>query len=67
MDEGSVHMKALLVLAEIELQSGNRTRGREQLEQLASEASAKGFGLISGKARKALHTERAELEHRGIH
>ena len=67
MDEGSVHMKALLVLAEIEVQTGDRSRGRAQLEQLAREASAKGFGLISDKARKALYTERAQLEHGGIH
>jgi len=61
MDQGSVHMKALLLLDQIELQSGNRAVARAHLEQLAREASAKGFGLIRNKAEQTLAAESAEL------
>lgn len=54
MDQGSVYLKARLVLGEIQLQSGDRTRGKQQLETVAYDASAKGFGLISDQARRAL-------------
>lgn len=66
MDQGSLHMKARLVLAEIELQSGNRETGRLHLEQLVSDAEARDFGLIAQKARKALQTPTAEMKP-GVH
>jgi tetratricopeptide (TPR) repeat protein len=61
MDEGSMYMKALLVSDEIELQNGNGIAGRQRLEQLAREASGKGFGLIADQARKALTIQHAEV------
>jgi tetratricopeptide (TPR) repeat protein len=66
MDEGSMYMKTLLVSGEIELQSGNRIAGRQRLEQLAREASGKGFGLIADQARKALTIQDAELRGNGM-
>ena len=66
MDQGSVHMKARLVLAEIELQSGNREVGRLHLEQLVHDAEARDFGLIAQKARQALQTPTAEMRP-GVH
>lgn len=61
MDQGSLHMKARLVLGEIELQSGDQTAGRQQLEQLARDASARGLGLISEQARKALEAQSPQI------
>ena len=34
MDQGSLYMKAQLVLGEIELESGNQKTGRRQLQEL---------------------------------
>src|SRR5579862_168566 len=42
--------EARAALGEVELQYGNRTRGRELLAILNLEASAKGFGLIAREA-----------------
>jgi DNA-binding winged helix-turn-helix (wHTH) protein/tetratricopeptide (TPR) repeat protein/TolB-like protein len=55
MGAGGMQMLARLTLAEIELQS-DRAAGRFHLEQLERDASAKGFGLIADKARKALRS-----------
>jgi hypothetical protein len=55
MGASGMQMQARLTLAEIELQNG-RAAGRFHLEQLERDASAKGFGLIAGKARKALRS-----------
>ena len=65
-DEGSMYMKTLLVSGKIELQSGNRTAGRQRLEQLAREASGKGFGLIADQARKALTIQDAEWQRKAL-
>lgn len=61
MDQGSLYMKAQLVLGEIELQSGNQKTGRRHLQELAREAGAKGFGLINDQARKGLETQPLRL------
>jgi tetratricopeptide (TPR) repeat protein len=61
MDQGSLYLKALLVLGEIELQSGNQKEARRQLEDLARTAEAKGFGLINNQARRALEMQHASL------
>ena len=66
MDEGSMYMKSLLVSGEIEMQCGNRIAGRQRLEQLAREASGKGFGLIADQATKAVSIQRAELRHKAL-
>lgn len=66
LDEGSMYMKTLLVSGKIELQSGNRTAGRQRLEQLAREASGKGFGLIADQARKALTIQDAEWRRKAL-
>jgi hypothetical protein len=57
-------MKAMLLLDQIELQSGNRAVARYHLERLSREASARGFGLIRNKAERMLAAESAELHSR---
>jgi len=52
-DEGSMLMKAKLVLGEIELKKGESRVGEHQLEALMQDADRKGFGLIAGEARSA--------------
>ena len=61
MDQGSLYMKARLLLGEIELRSGNQKTGRRHLQELEQEAEAKGFGLINDQARKALETQPPRL------
>jgi eukaryotic-like serine/threonine-protein kinase len=61
MDQGSLYLKAQLVLDEIELQSGNQKEARRHLEDLARDAETKGFGLINNQARKALEIQRPSL------
>ncbi len=53
-DQGSMMMKARLVLGEIELQSADQLSGRRDLEILEADADSKGFGLISREARRLL-------------
>lgn len=53
-DQGSMVMKARLVLGEIELESGSQAEGRRHLESLIADADQKGFGLISHRARDLL-------------
>jgi hypothetical protein len=47
-------LAARFALATIELQSGQAAAGRDQLLQLEKDANAKGFQLLSRKARAAL-------------
>jgi DNA-binding winged helix-turn-helix (wHTH) protein/tetratricopeptide (TPR) repeat protein len=61
MDQGSLYMKARLVLGEIELRSGKEKTGRRHLQELAREAEEKGFRLINGQAQKALETRLPRL------
>jgi hypothetical protein len=42
--------EARAALGEVEIQYGNRARGREVLARLAQEASSRGFGLIARQA-----------------
>ena len=53
-DQGSMLMKAKLTLGEIELQSGDKTSGRHDLEVLTTDSDKEGFGLISREARRIL-------------
>jgi DNA-binding winged helix-turn-helix (wHTH) protein/tetratricopeptide (TPR) repeat protein len=62
MDQGTVHMKARLVLAETELQSGDHEAGHLHLEQLLSDAEARDFGLIAQKAREALQAPTGQMK-----
>jgi len=57
MDQGRVHMKTRLVLAEIELSSGKVAAAHPDLHELIVDANSKGFGLIAPKARKLLESD----------
>ena len=48
-----VELKARLAAGVIELKSGQRTAGRQQLLAIANEASAQGFGLVASEASEA--------------
>ena len=54
MDQGSMLMKARLVLGEIELQGTDKASGRRDLMSLVNDAESRGFGLITHKAELAL-------------
>jgi hypothetical protein len=54
VDLGSMRMQSRLVLAKIELQSRNRGPGRSHLQQLETDADARGFQLIANEARRVL-------------
>ncbi len=60
-DQGSMLMKAQLVLGEIELQGANKASGRRDLESLVDAAESKGFGLISHEAKRAM-TDRSRAD-----
>jgi DNA-binding winged helix-turn-helix (wHTH) protein/tetratricopeptide (TPR) repeat protein len=55
-DQGSMLMKARLVLGEIEIDGADPAAGRRNLLSLASNAGSLGFGLIGADARRALST-----------
>jgi tetratricopeptide (TPR) repeat protein len=51
--------QARLALGEIELKTGHPNAGRERLQTLETEATARGFGLVARKASSALQSSRS--------